>query len=407
METTALDEQVAALEVLAEYLERPVDPEEVIDTESQLFPGYLVVEGAHAHFLCSRFGAWEVMASFASGEASGIEVHESFAGSGHELRVLLRGQLLRFGGLDGDTARRIARRLVAGGAEVGGGGGRARVAPSRAPARAFSASIQAPKAYVAQPSREVEPVALSAAPPAPPPSWGAQAASWGVSEDDASDEDDDDDDDDGLFDAAFTAAEAGDQPDNYTEAELAAILDKWEDKTETARETAKVNAAAEAIRPARRGIVAAVLYYMATIFVLTSGAFDELYLDPQLGYVAGPALAWLLVAVPGGLVSGLSRTFVLVFYALLAAATTVGIADYLGSLELSAMVGWFLLSYGAINAYVGSNAVVKSLGVMLGIFMLTGGQALTMPMVDIALQVGIFWAIHAVLEKATLAKQPA
>ena len=173
-----------------------------------------------------------------------------------------------------------------------------------------------------------------------------------------------------------------------------------------ARETAKVSAAAEAISPVRRGIVAGVINFVATLFVITGG-LDELYLDPELGFVAGPALAWLLIAVPGGLVASFGRTFVMIFYGLLAAAVTVGVVEIAGGAAMASIAGWFILSLGAIRAYYGENATLKAIAVTLGIFIFTGGQAIFMPNGGLALQVGVFWGVHALLEKMTVSKQPA
>jgi hypothetical protein len=156
----------------------------------------------------------------------------------------------------------------------------------------------------------------------------------------------------------------------------------------------------------RRGIVAGVINFVATLFVITGG-LDEIYLDPDLALVAGPALAWLLIAVPGGLVASFGRTFGMIFYGLLAAAVTIGVMEIAGLTAMATMAGWFILSLGAIRAYYGENALIKAMAVTLGVFIFTGGQAIFMPNGGLALQVGVFWGVHALLEKLTVAKKPA
>ncbi|MEZ4448736.1 MAG: hypothetical protein R3B09_04585 [Nannocystaceae bacterium] len=107
---------------------QPTDRAVLIACECQLFRGVLLAEPRHLVFLSRRFGEWAVDVRVQGPAAVAAWVAPSFGSPSSELRVDVRGHLLRFRDLDEADAKNIV--LVVRGVPIA-----AQRRPSGAPVR--------------------------------------------------------------------------------------------------------------------------------------------------------------------------------------------------------------------------------------------------------------------------------
>ena len=429
------------LKALENHLERPVRPREMVATASQLFTGYLVIEGVSCYFVCARFGDWGVHSSFAAAEAKGLLATRSFAEFGYEVRTLVRGQLYRFGDLDESTAKRLAQAIAAVGGEAAEVRAERHPVHSRPPLT-FSDTLSARPSYtMSEPEGEgasKPPPPPNRRPPPPPPALTSEpsvaisspftsftSTSPGLSFPSRDkpkpfafprDDDDDDDDDDfgghdenhEICDDDFDFDDDDDDDDGGGDSEdrasFEALLAGMDVQAEEAK-AAKPDAGAVAVRPFVRGIAAAFLFVFISEMageIVDTVELQEILTDPEIGPYAWSALSWTLVAVPGGLVClSFGRTLTLLFSGVFAGAVAFGLFTVVGEPWILTIAGWFILSWAYMSVREAPSSLLKAgavagamavLGTSLAGDMGTGG----------AFEVGTFWLIHGFWEKIDL-----
>ncbi len=426
----------------------------MVATESQLFTGYLIIEGVTCYFVCARFGDWQVHSSFAASDVKGLQATRSFSESGHEVRMLVRGQLYRFGGLDEATSKRLAQ-------SIGAIGGEATSVPERRhpvvarkrlafsdaiaarPAYTLSESESEPEPELARPSsrRPREPVSRPPPPPPPraspppiPPVSSPFASSapssarlsalstasasaglafpsrskpkpFGSSRDEGfgghdenheiCDDDDDffDDDDDDDDDDAEESAEF---------AELLARMDVDAEAEESTRPASPLATNGATVRPFIRGIAATFVFVflseMAGGFTETV-EFQMLLADPEIGPFVWSGLSWALIGATGGLVClSFGRTLALAFAGCTAGAVSYGVFMEVGEPWVLMLPGWFILSWAYMGTRGTSAALLKA-GAVAGAMAVLGDGIPAELGPGGAVSVGIFWLLHGLWEK--------
>jgi len=416
------------LKALENHLERPVRPREMVATASQLFTGYLIIEGVSCYFVCARFGDWGVHSSFAAAEAKGLQATRSFSESGHEVRTLVRGQLYRFGNLDPSTAKRLAEAIAA----VGGEAAEVRVERHPVVARkplTFSDSLSARPSYSMSesegdgasrrppPSPSLAPVSSPFSSPtsAPParafPSRGKVKPFVFVRDDNDDDDDDDDfsghDENHEICDDDFEFADDdGDELDDADAdaddmAEFEALLAGMDVKAEEERGAKPKPGGEVTVRPFARGIAAAIIFVflsqMATEFVDVE--FQEILTDPEIGPYAWAALSWSVIAIPGGLVClSFGRTLTLLFSGVFAGAVSYGLFMVVGEPWILSIAGWFILSWAYMSARGATSSLLKA-GAVAGAMAVLGNSLAGELGMGGAIEVGMFWLLHGFWEK--------
>jgi len=433
---------------LEEHLERPVHPQEMIATESQLFSGYLIIEGHECYFLCDRYGGWSVHSSFPAAKVTGLEATSSFASGDYEVRALVEGKLYRFGDLERDSAQQLVKVI-----ELVGGERAEKRASRHAPVTRkrleFSATLSARPSYsmdegdaasIAEVSPRVARSTQRRPPPPPrrappPPAPAGFAFSKPVSKGFAVAAEVDDDDDESIFaghddeheecDDSFAFPDDDDDEDDEDDDEGELDEDEFQEYLDglekaaggaqspagTARKkTPKKGSAvkpATTLRPIVRGFAAAFIYAFFTNLV-GAGALDEVVdevmREPELAPYVWSVVAWCLIALPGGLISmSFGRTVMMAFAGVGAgvAATSLFMNMPMIPPAVVGTVGWLIVGWLAVLSRSGSSALLKAgaITVVMAILsedMASGGTAAG------ALQCGLFWLMHSFWERYDL-----